>query len=509
MKKWLIAICILLFALSLRLWNLNMMGRWWDEGWYVEKGYHFIQDIKMGNFSDPFWYTDGTDHPPLSSYFYGIASYNNFIRYDPNTINNFPSWPKGSPIFHYDLTSPRLVSVFVSCLAILLVFFMATSYFSLFVGIVSAVILAMLPHFLGFSQLVDLESWIMLFFTACVYSYLLYLETRKRSFLLLTGILTGLSLAVKQSDILIFFFYLGVFFIWKKMSKNKTVSFSHLLPIILLSMLTFFLVCPIPWFHPKEFLQYTYQLWFQNEGLIPELIFGKSMGAHFFYYILAFLITTPIIVLLLTGVGLFVAKKQKNWHSSAVIIWFLVPFLMTFFHERQNMVRYVIEVYAPLSILAAIGLEFVMHKFSKNAVVTYAGLIFVGGYLFLILLQITPYYLDYYNELVGGTKNVYEKQLFFIGWFGEGLRGPGLYIAIHAHPHSRIGMALDPVQTLYTVPTLHYELFDSQKKYDYVVVNAFNITRMGFKENILLKKYRLVYTEKAGGADIAHVYKHI
>jgi len=487
-----------------------MTGRWWDENWYVVKGYRFIQDINMGNFSDPFWYEDGTDHPPLSSYFYGLAGYSEFLTYAPRTIMNaLPGWQKDFPVFRYDLTNPRLVSVAISTFSILLLFFFGLRYFSFFVAVASASIMAMLPHFLGYSQLVDLESWVMLFFTACVFSYYLYLETNKRRFLILTGILTGLNLSVKQSGVLILLFYILTYFVWKKLTRSKKITPMHLLYITLLSLLVFVLVCPIPWFHIPQFIHYTEDLWFKNSGLIPELIFGRHMGAHFFYYILAFLITTPGLILLLLLSGTRVAYQKKKWKYAGVIIWFLVPFFLTVFHERQNMVRYIIQVYAPVAVLSAMSLEYLSRIINKNELTKYAGLVAVLGYLLVILVRISPFYLDYYNELVGGTKNVYEKKLFFLGWFGEGLRQPGIYIAQHAKKNDTIGLALDPPQTLYTIPTLRYSLFNPEVQYKYVVVNYFNIIRIGFNPSVLKRNYRLVYQEKVEGAVLASVYKHI
>jgi hypothetical protein len=88
---------------------------------------------------------------------------------------------------------------------------------------------------------------------------------------------------------------------------------------------------------------------------------------------------------------------------------------------------------------------------------------------FFILLQISPYYLDYYNELVSGTNGVYKHKLFFLGEWGQGLRNPGMY---------------------------------------YVIVNTFNVLRLGFDESILQKDYIIVYEEKADKAVLARVYKH-
>lgn len=503
-----VVLCIFLFALGLRLWNLNMVGRVWDEQSFLEKGYSFIELIKQRDFNNPFWYEVGADHPPLPFYFYGLSSYADFVKFDKNAKPFLTAWPTGAPVFHYDVTISRLVSVIVSILPIMMVFFIGSRYVSLFTGITAAIILSMLPHYLGLSQLVDLESWIMFSFTACVFFYFLYLEKNQRRYLILTGIMTGVTLMTKQSNLIIFVFFLATYLIYKRMTKKKDITFRHLFVIFLISGVTSFLILPMPLFHLPEFLSYTYNLWFKDGGRIPELLFGKHMGAPFFFYVIATLVTTPVIILLLALIGGKVAiTNKKNWIYAALLIWFFVPFLMSFFHVRQHMVRYIIQFYAPLSLLAAIGLEYCVMKYKKHDLYRYSVVFALTLYLGFILLTMTPYYLAYFNELVGGTKFVYEKKLFFIGWFGEGLKRPGIYLAKNAKKNALVGMALNPNTTLYKVPNLQYENFDPKKKYDYVVVNYFNIIRIGFDEAILDKDYTIVYRESAGGADIARVYK--
>src|SRR6266446_3518301 len=102
MKIWIFTIIVFLFALSLRLWNLNEMGRWWDEQWYVEKGYILVELAKKEDFSNPYWYISAADHPTLSNYFYGLASYNDLITYDSHAKLLVNTNIKGAPIFHYD-----------------------------------------------------------------------------------------------------------------------------------------------------------------------------------------------------------------------------------------------------------------------------------------------------------------------------------------------------------------------------------------------------------------------
>lgn len=510
MKLWIIAILILLFALALRLWNFGEAGRWSDEQALMEHGYNLNQLIKNLDFSNPFWYKKAIDHPPLAFYFYGLTS-----KYDYKffALKQLPSYgnlkPKGSPVFTYDLPYSRAISVVASLLSILLVFFIGVRFFSLFIGILSTIILSMLPHFLGYSQFVDLETWVMLSFTACVFTYLLYLEKNKLIYLILTGILAGISLEVKESNMLIFAFYFWTYFLPKQQAKKKSSAYNLLL-IVIIAFFTCFVIWPMPILHFPEYFKYIQTTWLK-EGLIPERIFGRVTGARAYYYVLAFFITTPAVLIALTFLGMKVyLQNRKNWKFCVIIIWFFVPLLMSFFHVRQHMVRYIIEFYAPLSILSAIGFEYIINKFTKNVFLKYLSISFLIAYLSIILINIAPFYLEYYNELVGGTKNVYEKKLFLIGWFGEGLKEPGIYIAKNAKKNSIVGLAINPsIETaVYTIPELRYEKFNPANVYDFIIVNYYNVVRIGFDEKPLKNDYKLVYTEKADGADFVHVYKH-
>src|SRR5215813_7619903 len=73
-SKYFWAIFIFFFAVLLRLWNLNQMGRAWDEMVQLEKGHNFIELFKKGDFSNPLWYQN-PDHPPLKDYTYGLTGY--------------------------------------------------------------------------------------------------------------------------------------------------------------------------------------------------------------------------------------------------------------------------------------------------------------------------------------------------------------------------------------------------------------------------------------------------
>jgi hypothetical protein len=125
----------------------------------------------------------------------------------------------------------------------------------------------------------------------------------------------------------------------------------------------------------------------------------------------------------------------------------------------------------------------------------------------MILWKSTPYYLDYFNELVGGTKHVYDTKWFQLGWGGQGERAAGLYVAQHAAKGSTVGLALNKGKNLLRVDGLRYATYDNRKQYDWVIVNYFIVIRNGFDEEPVQRKYKLVDTVFADGAELVHVYK--
>ncbi|MBI3078157.1 MAG: hypothetical protein HYY85_14425, partial [Deltaproteobacteria bacterium] len=65
-------------------------------------------------------------------------------------------------------------------------------------------------------------------------------------------------------------------------------------------------------------------------------------------------------------------------------------------------------------------------------------------YLLLIDLRIHPYYLDYYNELVGGPSGVYQRHLLELAWWNEGTDEAVAYLNQVAPP-GRVGLLLEPI----------------------------------------------------------------
>ncbi|HYM65390.1 MAG TPA: phospholipid carrier-dependent glycosyltransferase [Candidatus Sulfotelmatobacter sp.] len=515
--KFLVILFVFLFSFVLRLWNLNKVGRTWDEGAYVEIGNSMVYQLQKGNFSSPLFY-ETTDAPPLARYMYGIAS-----KLDVSYYNN------GVPFFNYDYTYSRLVSVFFSSLSVAVLVLFGIEFISFFVGVSAGIILSMLPFFLGLSQLATLESMLFFFFTTSIYLFLRFLKKPNRISLIITGVSIGLALLSKYTNILLIPLIFSILYFWLKYDKPKSVRliFKKILGIFLVGLLTFISLWPMPWSHLDYVVKYNYN-WRVLGNIHPdiEVFFGKLIHLPFFYYFVMFLITTPFLVIILFFIGSkYISDIGKNFKTGKVpgqkgniseklilyslVLWFCIPFIQSFYNFRHHGIRFIIEIYAPLALISAIGLDYLINRFTKRFIKKLIILGLVTLYFLIILLKITPYYLDYFNIVVGGTKNVYEKRMFELGWWGEGIGEAGSYLKNNAPKNSNIGLAISPIGVFPKLRGYKVIEYKENEKYDFVVVNYFHILREGFDDSYITSHYKLVYTVKADGAVLVYVYKKL
>lgn len=174
---------------------------------------------------------------------------------------------------------------------------------------------------------------------------------------------------------------------------------------------------------------------------------------------------------------------------------------------RQHGVRYIIEIYAPLSLIAAVGYDVFISRFTKDIKKKFLYFLPITICLFIILFQMTPYYTNYFNELVGGTSNVYKYKLFQIGWWGEGTKEAVIYLEKIAPTGSKVGILKQQISLSPPSKRLKILSYTDNKKYDYVIMHYYNILREGFDDTYLRKNYARIHCVNAGGACLVTIYK--
>lgn len=512
-SKILIILVIFSSSFILRLWNLNQMGRTWDEPSYVEVGYKFIKLIEKGEIKNNL-FLKWADEPPLARYIYGLASVSNEKEINTN----------GNILFNYDYTYPRLASAFISSFSVIVIILIGWEFISYSVGIFSGIILSMLPLFVGYSQLATLESILFFTFTVSVYSFLRFLKSNTYLYSVISGVFLGLAVLSKFTNVLLIPLFIIIFLVWRKYLEEKNIKvFGKVIVILIVSILTFISLWPMLLFNFNQIIISSFNLR-SSLGKNPsiEVFFGRLMHVPIFYYFVFFLITTPILILIFFLIGSRyiinygdISNKIKNskrkaelkWIYYSLMIWFLVPFIQSFYNFRQHGIRYIVEIYAPLSIIAGIGINESIGRISSKVVFRILIVLLLIVYLISNLLKIAPYYLDYFNVLVGGTKAVYEKKLFLLGWWGQGVREAGYYLKKQAPRGSRIGLAISPIHVFPQSDDYRIYEYNPKDNYDYVVVSYFHIFREGFNDSKIKSNYNLVYSVKADGAILMWIYK--
>ena len=496
----LLSLVIFILAFSLRVWNLNKAGQAWDESsLLVDYAWYYVKDAKNLDFGTDFWWKGTPDHPPLVRYLRGIAS-----------IPDIKGWDnRGFPIYNYDLTYDRMLSVFLSSFAAVLVFIIGARYISLYAGIASGMIFSMMPIPLGHSQIAMYEPFGLFFFTASMFAFFLFLEKPNKKSMILSGITLGLALLSRETHLMLLPMMFIVIYL-----KNKSAKIKNLKSLIYktlstfgIAFLTFFVFWPMPFFHLGWEFNYFMNIRVNTAGSIPEVFFGHLMLTPIPYYFVYFIITTPLVVLLLALIGAKKIDRSKNWVWYSLILWFCFPFLLSFYPKREHGIRYIIQITIPLALIAAMGFEIVVSKFVKKFSYKILLLIPLFLYQFLILLRITPYYIDYFNIVVGGAKNVYEKRLFQLGWWGEGIKEAFTYLDKNAPVGTTVGIATSPFHIPPPLPGRKLIPYKDDGTYDFVVVNFYNIIREGFDDSKIRENYKAAYSVIADGAHLVEVYK--
>lgn len=507
-----ILLTIFVFCLILRLLTLNQIGRTWDEQEYVEQGYKMVELMKKGDFYNSYFYTT-YDHPPLVKYLYGISAHFDIEKYLSN----------GEAVLKYDLTYSRILSAIMFSLGVVMVMLIGWNFISLSVGIIAGIILSLLPFSLGLSQLVTTESFKIFIYPLAFYLFIKLLQNYSFKKVIIVGIIMGIALQIKQSNIILIpLFGLISYMYYRQLNqgvKKKAFfkkNFLSLIYIGIISILVFFLFWPQILLHFSEIyathsglwhVQFSPKIWLITIS-VPEIFFGRLMLTPNFYYLVYFFISIPIVILGLFLIGIKKIFTKKDWILHSFILWFFIPIIiMSFYSWRQHGLRYVIEVYPAICLIAAVGFDSIISRFTKKESWKLFLFFPVIIYLSVILLPIKPYYLDYFNELVGGTDTVYKYKLFQQGWWGQGIGEAGYYIRKTAPKGSTIGYALSPDFVLPRFSEFKYEKWLTNKKYDYVIVNYYNIIREGFNDEYIRKNYKLIYEVKANNAILVYIYK--
>jgi len=218
-----------------------------------------------------------------------------------------------------------------------------------------------------------------------------------------------------------------------------------------------------------------------------QFFLGRAVGdpGAWFYPLAGLFRLTPqeTLGLLLLPAALFGSRRvagrgerRRLWQLAALLLFWVL--MMTLGPKKFD--RYILPVWPALLLLCAAGLVSLVDRVQQWIRGRISGGWLIGGLLLpaqlLILLWYHPYYLSYYNPLLGGGPAAQRNLL--IGW-GEGMNQVAAYL--NARPdirHGQVLAALPPtLQPFLAVPVRNVYTIDNDPPANYAVVYLESVQR--------------------------------
>ncbi len=475
-NKVLFFLAVTVFSFSVISIGISKTGQTWDEIAYFNAGRDYLKSASNLDFSSQAW-SSNKEHPGFAKYIYGLSS---VTAYRSHQENFNPG----------RMASAAMLSLTIATAAL----FVALN-FSPITGVVTALILSISPSFIAYGRVLGMDSITALMFTLIAISFFYFAKSKGtwRDYIM-PSLVFGLAINTRYNLILsiaLLPIAVALFASWRK-NIWRWVS---LILIPVFAIIVFYLTWPFLWQAPIAALKESLGHW----GQVREWYLGVAnvIPPHS-YYLVYFLATTPIVVLILFLLG--VIRRPLNREKIYLFCWLLIPFAQSFFGLKQNGIRYLLPVWIPLAILAAWGFIYILNlsKYLWVKIILIVSLIF---YLALNAFNYYPYYLDYYNEAVGGARGVYERKLLQLGWWGEGGEEAIKYLNGNAKQNSSVFLNFKPEHALGPIRSDLVAVAREQSP-DYIVINTEYLWVSGFS---IPANYAIIHSVEAGGAPIVFI----
>lgn len=408
------------FALALvaRAIGLGDQGQTWDEDVNWAAGRNYVTNLLSLDFSERAW-SWNYEHPPVMKLLDGIGA---------QLADGFGP--------------ARALSAVWTAIGCALLVPIGARLARLRVGVLAAVIAALVPPLVAHGQVVGHESPTILWWSLGVLLALGVPDDRpgRRALVLrlaAVGACVGIAVASRFVNGL-----LGplcvLIVVVRAPAEGRRETLTWLWVMVAAAVVVFVVVWPRMWTHPIAHLQESLA---KLKGLhAPEPFLGTLTNnpgaAYFFVYLFA---TTPLAMLLAAIGGFARTAAHRTASLLLVLAWLVVPLLVVASPVRQDGVRYVMPCFLALSLLAALGVDWLatyLERKSRHAFLALATAMTL--YLGVTLVRTAPYHLDYFAEQVGGAGGVQRRNMLETAWWGEGVDRAVAYVNEHAKPRAAI-----------------------------------------------------------------------
>jgi len=355
------------------------------------------------------------------------------------------------------LTASRMFMVLGHTLVLALAYLYARRLIGPFPAFIAFLLIAFDPFHLALTRLLHLDGLLSNLMLLSLLAFLNFLLERRPLDLLVSAAAAGFSVLTKSPGVFIapVIGLMALLDFWQTRSHNKEAPLAKqlwrsawpLIAWVAVGAGVMFVFWPAMWADPIEPLLTVFKKAgkYAESGHYSAVFFngqiaesGDLGSAFFYFYPLTYLWrSTPVELIGLVAAlfGFFTWREPFNRRSlrftSIALFLLTVIFTIGMTIGSKKFDRYLLPVYAPLDLLAAMGwVSLAVWLKEKNL----RSFLKYSPYLLLVIaigaqmagsLRTFPYYLSYYNPLMGGSRKAPE--VMQIGW-GEGLDQAARYL---------------------------------------------------------------------------------
>jgi 4-amino-4-deoxy-L-arabinose transferase-like glycosyltransferase len=419
-----------------------------DEYLWVRRSANFYCAISQGDWAGTFQ----RQHPGVTTTWAGLLS---FLVVAPDYASgcqqvdnqNYEQILRGQGIDPLALLrTGRLFMVLFSTCALAIGYLYARRLIGPWPALAGCLLVAFDPFHIAHSRLLHLDGLLGSLMLVAVLAFSSYLRRRRLLDLAVSGVATALSCLTKSPGILLLPF-IGLAELISYLSTRRAMPFGAFALWGAVAAVTFVALWPAMWVQPIDTVYRIADLagTYASEGHSNPLFFngtvytdGNIGSSVVQFYPLTYLWrSTPVTLLgLLAALLALVFRRDllpapSTRRTAIELFAFSVVVALALDLSAKKFDRYLLPAYAPLDLVAGVGwiavLRWLRSRWHSTPLCRAWAL--VPG--LAIVLQIGsalhayPYYLTYYNPLMGGSKRAPEAMM--VGW-GEGLEQAARYL---------------------------------------------------------------------------------
>lgn len=437
---------IFVCALFPRLWAIDAFLTP-DERRWLERSVYFLAALLVGN-------PAGTllrGHPGVTTMWAGSTGLVSKFLAEGWPLTRESLWD----FLHYTPTEAvqpdyllalRWPIALLTSLGVVAIYLLVKRLFGKPVALLSAALIAFDPFYLAHSRFLHHDALVSTFMSLSLLTLLVYLWRGGQRYLAFSGVCCGLALLSKSTAVFLLPFA-GLLFLWSWAAGGRKEGGRWLAKLGLWGVIVaaaFVLLWPAMWVSPEETLAKMEEKASGMAGVdhhpTGDFFLGQPtlVAKTLAYPLMTLLRLTPLTLVglamaaflgrgyLFTGEGKKTGLAGPAFSLAAYVALFTL--FMTLGGVRYD--RYLLPIYPSLEILASLGLAWLLRSLAHarcpallkcQAPLAVAVLVLQAAFA----LPHVPYYLTFYNPLVGGGH--VAPKLTLVGW-GEGLDKVARYL---------------------------------------------------------------------------------